>query len=750
MMRQRLLPLLLLPLALCTLEAQTRTPAFIENNGQWADDVRFKLRLEGLTMWITDRGAVYDLQERVETIRTLPILDPFLSNSDRPTIGEERVIRGHVVGTTFAGAAEKSRAVGLGLRKERENYIDGTGPSQRGRNCRSYSSVRLENLYEGIDVVYYLDEGMPRYDLIVAAGADPSHVRMTVVGADDVRLASNGRLAMATSLGDLEMGDLLTYQRNAKGERCQVTSRFVVGADRSISFDIGAYDATRPLVVDPLVYSTFFGGTGSDGLSKVMHDAEGNIYLYGRTGADDFPTTPGAYSRTDWGAPFITKLDPAARSVLFSTYIRAKLNHCDTDALGIDALGAVYIAGRVSYPDSGGFFPITENAFKTASDYPSGYPKGFLLKLSSAGDSLIYSTFFEHCEVKDLAIDADGNLCAVGYVGGPFGPRPDHPFPTTPGAYDRLFNGGEAFVSKLNRDGSALIFSTFLGGTGVEWASVVAIDASGGIYVAGLTSSPSTVEDVPFPTTSGALHEATPTDGSGGFLSKLSPDGRELLYSTLIDSTTNVNIKDIAVNRSGEVYIAGWVDHLPHLFEKTSGAYDTTYGGGDDCIVLKIGADGDRLLFSTYFGGRGNEQGHTIVVDPSGRVFLAGTILQDEGYEMPTSPNAFDVGYNGKEDVFLMALSPDGGELLYATYLGGSETDIPIGLALDVAGNVTVVGTTTSLFDDGDDLFPVTDDAYDNTPDPTFSYDIFLSRFTLTSTAVLSSDHAAPTRLDLD
>jgi hypothetical protein len=323
-----------------------------------------------------------------------------------------------------------------------------------------------------------------------------------------------------------------------------------------------------------LVYSTHFGGYVDSG-SAIAVDGSGNAYVTGGTECP-FPTTPGAFQTTCGvnGGAFVSKLSAAGSALVYSTYLGESDYSGPTGGNGIavDASGNAYITGQ-TYSSN---FPTTPGAFQTASPH-AGSGHAFVSKLNATGSALVYSTYLGGNFVDaggGIAVDASRNAYLVGWTA-------SSNFPTTPGAFQSTLAGsGHAFVSKLNAIGSALVYSTYLGGSGYDHGWGIAVDPSGNAYATGVTSSSN------FPTTPGAVQATYGGGQNDAFLSKLNATGSALLYSTLLGGTQADTGWGIAVDASGNAYVTGWTESSD--FPTTPGAFQTTFGGETSGFVSKL------------------------------------------------------------------------------------------------------------------------------------------------------------------
>jgi Beta-propeller repeat len=593
-------------------------------------------------------------------------------------------------------ANPRAEAAGRRLATGACNYFIGADATRWVTDIPIYEGVSYRDIYPGVDLVYYGTQGQLKYDFVVSAGADPSTIGLDFEGAESITITPTGDLLIGTLRGEICQHRPLVYQDTAGGKR-EVGGHYVRAGRRRVGFQVGSYDPTRPLVIDPVVtYSTYLGGHGSDGGFGIAVDSEGNAHVTGETFAPSFPTTPGAFRETDPDAvfsdAFVTKLDPTGSSLIYSTYLGG---HGNDSGLGIalDGNGNAYVTGRTESRD----FPTTPGAFQRFSpDARPGVGHPFVTKLNPAGSALFYSTFLGGKAQSDpqsdqgAAITVDGGGHA--YVTG----RTESPsFPTTPGAFqhtdpDPAPGHSDAFVTKLDPTGSALIYSTYLGGHGEDSARGIAVDRKGHAYVTGRTDSRH------FPTTPGAFQPVDPDPGnSDAFVTKLSPAGSALIYSTYLGGTGLDEGEAIAVDRDGNAYITGTTGSDD--FPTTDGAFQQSDPdpGFSDAFVTKLDPTGSALIYSTYLGGSGQgDEGSGIAVDGDGNAYITGTTLSDT---FPTTPDAFqpaDPDTPGHSDAFMTKLDPTGSTLIYSTYLGGTGEDIGRGIAVDQNRNVYVTGLT--------------------------------------------------------
>ncbi|NUO08607.1 MAG: SBBP repeat-containing protein [Candidatus Brocadia sp.] len=497
-------------------------------------------------------------------------------------------------------------------------------------------------------------------------------------------------------------------------------------------FKVAAYDKTKELVIDPLLASTFLGGSyegwySGDKATALVLDTEGNVYVAGITYSRDFPVTNGAYDTSlepSWGDVFVSKLDSGLTSLIASTFLGG-WNYDLVLDLALDSEGNVYVTGETDSWD----FPTTSGAYDTSFNRYEGYPlfapyDAFVSKLNSGLTRLLASTFLggsdsDYDNGNALALDTEGNV----YVTGTTYSRD---FPTTSGAYDTSLNGGsDVFISKLNSGLTKLIASTLLGGSDYDVSEygdkILALDKVGNVYVTGDTRSSD------FPTTVGAYD--TTNNGvffaQDAFVSKLDSGLTNLLASTFLRGLYDDESLALTLDTEGNVYVAGYT--YSSDFPTTSGAYDTSFADSGwymypvDSFVSKLDSGLANLIASTFLGGYDPDLINALALDSEGNVYVAGNTYSSL---FPITSDAYDTSLN-YVDAFVSKLDRGLTNLLASTFLGGLYDDESIALALDSEGNVYVTGKTDSWD------FPTTSGAYDTSfnNDPNFfNSDAFVSK----------------------
>ena len=696
------------------LGAYGRLPITFEPNvGQASPEAKFIARGHGYTLALTPDGAVFSMLTSECAAKDLPPLP-----NDISCRADRALIRMSVI-----GANGTARTVGLERAPGVVNYFVGNDPARWRTRISTYSRVRYEDVYAGIDLEYYGDHGELEYDFIARPGADPNTIRLQFDGADNIHVDSTGDLVLAKAGRQFRQRKPYAYQ-NIAGNKREVSATYrLIGSDR-VAFDLGPYDSTRTLVIDPvLVYSTYLGGSNTDQNFAIAVDAAGAAYTTGITNSTDFPTSPAAFDSTFNGGSFdvvVTKVDPSGSFLIYSTYLGA--DGFDVGySIAVDPFGSAHIAGWTNSAR----FPTTVGAFDGTYN---GTADAFITKLDPSGSALAYSTFLggsgEDVASGGIALDFAGNAYVTGRT------RFATNFPTTPGAYDTTYNGAlDAFITKLNASGSALVYSTYLGGPRDDETLFhsMAVNVLGEAYIAGYTYSSD------FPTTLNA-YDQTHNGVSDAFVAKLDARGSALVYSTFFGGSGEDSARSLAIDTLGSVYLAGTTrsSDLP----TTPGSFDSTFNGVVDAFVAKFDPIGSSVIYSTFLGGSGEEQYPSLAVDAMSNAYISG---QTQSPDFPTTAGAHDSTLNGVSDAFVTKLNAaQSAPLLYSTFLGGSEFDTAFQITLDSTTAAYVTGDT------GSTDFPTTPAAYDTTFNGVV--DGFITKLVLVGLpATLTIDPAAAT-----
>jgi len=694
--------------------------SFEANQGQTHKDVRFLSRGPGYSLYLTAGEAVLVLAK---------------PNTEARRDAQRAQVKSVALRMNIVGAAPAPLVSGREELRGKANYFIGKDPAQWHTNVPTYAKVHYREVYPGIDLLYYGNQRQLEFDFVVAPGADPKKIALGFKGANKLVIDAQGDLLLHVAGGAIRQHKPIIYQE-VDGIRQEIVGSYVRRGTNRVGFKVAAYDRSRPLVIDPLVlsYSSYLGGADYDSGKGIAVDTHGNAYVIGATSSTDFPTTAGAFQPAFGGGIFVTKLNPTGMAVVYSTFLGGSGSN-EGKGIAVDADGNAYVTGRTGSTN----FPTTPGAFQPASGGGNG-GDAFVTKLNPTGSALVYSTYLGGNSgeaSQGIAVDAAGNAYMTGYT-------TSNNFPTTQGAFQTTYVGGldfsgsntlaDAFVTKLNPNGSALVYSTYLNGNSSEAGQGIAVDANGSAYVTGYTTSAN------FPVTPEAF---SPTfhgvDGSlsDGFVTKLNPAGSGLVYSTYLGGSNYDVGNGIVVDAGGNAFVTGITRSTD--FPTTAGAFQPTTDGSGDAFAAKLNPAGSALVYSTYLGGTGYEYGSSIAVDAFGNAYVTGST---NSLNFPTTPGALQPafaggssGFNspGPSDGYVTKLNSTGTALDYSTYLGGSGNDYGAGIVVDAAGSAYVTGETSSS------NFPTTSGAFqqalgggtrlDNPPDAFVAKFSFATRF---------------------
>lgn len=601
------------------------------------------------------------------------------------------------------------------LLASRSHYFIGNEPARWSTNVPQYARVQYDEVYHGIDLAYYGNQTALEYDFIVKPGADPRQIRIAFEGVTRTTIDAAGELVLQTEAGEIRHQKPLLYQETPEGRQV-VPGHYVALGEHEVGFAVESYDPAKTLVIDPvLIYSTYLGGLDNEYGNGIEADAAGNAYVSGITYSVDFPTkAPLQFSLAGVGNAFVAKYDASGRLV-YSTFLGGA-GEDGGFAVATDGQGSAYVAGTTDSSN----FPTTNGA---AQPSRNGRLDGFIAKLSPQGDSLVFSTFLggqADDTANSLAVDATGNVYVTGQT------RSTN-FPTRSAWQGSIRGAADAFLTKLNAAGSGFVYSTYLGGNGLEAGFGVAVDGSNNALLTGLVYS----SDFP---TRNAL-QTTLGGAVDAFATKFNASGSALVYSTYLGGSFDEGGYGIGVDSGGNAYVSGFSASLNF---PTKNAVQAQNRGGDDAFVLKLDPAG-ALLFSTYLGGSGEDRAFDLATDASGNTYVGGrtdsanfpildavqpTLGTGQNAQMRTEPDArltprgaveraasreaFQltpesasaarpqaVQQTGPLDGFVVKYDPNG-NILYATYLGGTDEEKIFAIALDNRGNAYVTGLTAS------------------------------------------------------
>jgi hypothetical protein len=588
-------------------------------------------------------------------------------------------------GMELVGGDPKAAAVTEMELPTRVNYFLGADPNAWQTGITTHGRVRYAGVYPGIDLVYYGNQRRLEHDFVIAPGMDPARIRWRFTGIDRLEPQPDGALWVMVDSATFCFEPPQAYQ-SADDQRQPVPVAYRIEPGPEIGFAVGWYDPTRPLVIDPvLAYSTYLGGLGYEQASGVAVNASGEVYVVGETSSTNFPvanalwpTNGGGYagSQNPYGnEAFVAKLSAEGTNLLFATYLGG--NGLDVAvAIALDNSGNPVITGLTASTN----FPITPDALQSVlagePNLSFYYNDIFATRLSANGDALLYSTFIGGTN-DDLglaiAIDSANALYLAGHT-------ESRDFPVRNSPYE--FQGDtDAFVLKFTPGDADLTYSMVLGGNDFDFAQSLAVDSLGHAYVAGNTGSSA------FPVTN--AFQAEYRGGSyDAFVARVAPAGDRLLFSSYLGSSSQDEALGIALDPDANAYVTGFTQSSS--FPVTNALY-ATKGSGKDAFVTKFNSSG-QILYSTFLGGRSDDEGWAIAVDSTASVHVAG---MTQSSDFPLT-NQLQSAYQGNRDMFITKFRPDGQSLNYSTFLGGSRADEARALALDSSGNAYVVGYSSS------------------------------------------------------
>ena len=672
------------------LDATAGSRGFIENVGQLqGNGISFYWDSPGLGIAFLDSALLMDAKaqspsqdDRTEfgTTGSVPI-----SRDGHPSPPEGRA--DCVVRLDFVGS-ERVTPESMGAIPGRYNFIRGNDPARWRTGVRAFSEVVYRGLYPGIDLVYRASPDGVKYEFLVGPGADPSRIVVHAEGQSSLRGDGGTALVIDTVAGRLFDDGLVAHY--AGDPSSHIECRFRLVSSDSYTFDLGARDPARALVIDPLMYSTYLNGFNNDCIVSVrLGSSDGAMFMGGWTRSPDFPTSAGVYQDRlgGEGDAFVTKLSADGSALVYSTFIGGSMWD-GGEGLDLDSGGNVFLVGVTQSTN----FPVSADAVKTTFDEGTNGTDGFACKLGPKGDSLVYSTYVGGSGWdRALAVDADMQGCA--YI---TGTTTSSDLDVTDGAFQRTAPGGEndAFVCKLDADGTQYIYSTYLGGEDIENPGGIVVDSEGCAHVTGDTAS------ALFPVTKGAF-STTNNGWADAFVTKLTADGSGLAWSTYLGGMDYESAAEIALDADGRPVVVGYTTSRD--FPTTAGAFQTKLAGSSDDFITDLATDGTRLIASTFLGGGSDELARGVWIGPDREVLTCGYTLSDD---FPKSTDALQKARDGGADATVSSLSGDLGTLTYSTYLGGDDYDEANGIVVDGNHSVCVGGSTYSTD------FPVTADAY--------------------------------------
>ena len=699
-MRIRLLLLLCLP-PLVLLPTKCLCSGFIANHGQWDERVLYYLDGPNYGIFFTRHGFVFDIHEALTPSDRKLDYENSLDVADL-TPGKHR--KGAAIFVRFQDAGIPLDVEAERITNTRYNYILGNDPEKWRTGVPSYNEIVYKGLLGG-DLVFRVEGSTLSYSVTPAKEKGISVPRFMYEGAEEVFEENDGAMSLITNCG------MTVHHRQLTNDQ---SGFFYIPP--TVPPNSGNWLNQRD-ELEALTWSTVVGAGNWEIGKGIAVDPAGDVVVVGWSGSIGFPTTPGCYDDS-LEAPesdaVVFKMDSDGSNLIWSTFLGGG-GYEEGMALSLDEYGNPVITG-VTYSTN---FPTTPGAY---SDTYSDLGDAFVSKLDVTGSDLLLSSYIGGSDLDwSQSVDHDqfGNLLICGYT-------KSLDFPTTPGAYDESFNGDpdDVFVTKLDSQGPNLIWSTFLGGDTREYGYALSLTGNDEVVVTGLTYS------TDYPTTPNAF-DTTHSGASDIFVSRLSPTGSDLEWSTFLGGGGYESGNAVIVDIHNSVFITGQTssDDYP----TTPGAYDETRSYYEDAFITKLHPSGSSIEWSTFVGGSGRDYGRSIAINDHGDVLFAGLT---ESTNFPVEGPGCDQSANGYQDAFLTKISATGDAALWSSYIGGVMDDKAYGVALDSAQNIILVGATYSSD------FPTTNGVYDETFNGDF--DIFVSSINTDIQTGISYLHDAP------
>jgi hypothetical protein len=663
--------------------------SFEANQGQTDGKVKFLARGPAYNLFLTPSEAVLVLDHPAPM---RPASSPSASTSASSTPA--------VVRLKLVGASPKVRLSGEEELPGKSNYYIGNDPQAWHTDIPNYGQVRYQGLYRGVDAVFYGRQGDLEYDFVMAPGADPRRVRFRIEGAEQVSVDNGGNLLLETAQGVVTLRSPQAYQ-GAGATKRRLAVRYAVRAKNEFGFEVPSYRRDQTLTIDPaLLISTYLGGSGGDVAYGVGIDSAGNVYVAGETNSTNFPTgdapngTVFQSANGGNGDAFLSKLNTTGTQLVYSTYIGGS-GADGAAALAVNTSGDAFITGTTystNFPVSPTTTPSNPTAPQAFQTTYGGAGDAFVAEFTSAG-KITYASYLGGSDLdqgQGIAFDSSGNAYVTGST-----ESPDFPIPTgTTPFQPSLAGSSDVFVAKVNFSGTALLDSTYLGGTEADTGQAIQLDSSGNIYVTGYTFSTN------FPTTKNATQPANAGDADV-FVTELSNTlTAPLTFSTYLGGSGRDRGFGIVLDSSANIFIAG--DTESSDFPVTNKALQPTYAGNDDAFVAEYAAGGASVNYATYLGGSGTDQANGIAVDSSDNAGVVG-FTNSSDFPIPDAMQEI-LGLNGGSgcgtslctDAFVTKVASGGTSLVYSTFLGGSGDDFAQAVVVDSSGDLYLAGSTLS------------------------------------------------------
>jgi hypothetical protein len=664
---------------------------FEPNQGQLSGDVRFLSRVPGFTLLLKDQAVEF-------------------------MVSGEQGASPSVVRMEFIASRFVEKPIALDRQQGVTNYLHGNSPSAWLTQIPNFSRVAYMGVYPGVDVFFYGDHSKLEHDVVISPGADYRQVRVRLEGAQRLSLRADGSLALATSAGDLIFNAPQIYQY--KGDRkVVIAGRYALRAGNEFGFELGKYDHTRPLIIDPvLAYSTYLAGSNIDVGTAIAVDQAGSAYVTGYTFSPDFPVQnpeQGTCANSCSGPDvFVTKFNPTGSALMYSTYVGGS-SYDQGSSIAVDSQGNALVVGSTSSYD----FPQKNGLTVVLS---ANNTHGFAFSLNAAGSAFNFSTYLGGIGsdlATGVAADSAGNVYVSGYTSSPnFPVTPGNQIGPPPANYTN-----DVFLTKLAPSGG-LLSSTLIGGSSSNYPGTfgytvfpisVAVNAQGEASLAG-----SALDGLL--TTAGSFQpNYVGTGATNGFVALLNASGSTFLSATYLGGTGGDNSAGVVTNAQGDVYITGSTSSSD--FPTTLGAFQTTkLGGGQAAFVSEMDPALSKLIYSSYVGPTQSDYGSAnatgIALDAQGNSYVAGYTNAPSfplvNALLGTLPQSI---YGNSNAAFISVLDPTESALTFSTFLSGSVAALGAGVALDSSANPYITGYTL------DPDFPTTAGSFQSTiPTPPY------------------------------
>ncbi len=654
--------------------------SFVKNNGQEDQRAHFTTNYKGRRFFFSS--------DRITSVELEPI-EAEVPEPDQPR-------NGVALELSFTNANTNLFLEGVSQQEGYHHFFKGDDSLKWQNGVPHYKKLKYNAVWQGVDLeVSASDDGL-KMNWLLDSPEHVTSIQLHWEGAERLEIDETGNLLVHHALGTLTDLAPIAYQQ-INGIVIPVNCVYQLYNDFDIGFKLaGNYSSDAPLVIDPILqYSTYLGGADIQYGQSIAVDDQGHAYVVGYVNSTGFPVTPGAFQTTFSGNEdaYVTKFSINGESLVYSTYLGGSgidrgygitlddeycayvtgetrsinfpitpgafqttrgymfvtkiaadggsliyssfLGNSNTDIsydIAVDPQGSAYVIGRTTST----VLPTTPGAFQTTLPNTTG--SGFITKVSPNGASLIYSTylggsFSESC--LGIALDTQGHAYVTGTT-------ESADFPVTPGAFQTTFNEQEAFITKLAIDGSSLVYSTFLGGSDIDYGYGIALDTLGNAYVTGVTNS------FDFPVTPGAFQTTKGPANGQPYVSKLSPSGDSLIGSTYLGGSTASTVRDINTDIQGHVYITGSTSASD--FPITPNVIPSALRGSNDAFISILSTDLSNLLVSYYLGGSGVDDGRGIKIGPEGAVYTVGITSSTD---FPVTPGAYQTTLIGSYDAYV-------------------------------------------------------------------------------------------------